>query len=113
LKFYICNVATQPGETDGYDCYDHVRTIEKHIGGGIFDLILCNNRDDGRLPVGIDWVLPTGELLDEYPVYCADLLDLENAWRHNPAKLAQAVMDLYYEKTGPLSVRDNYNNPEN
>ena len=25
LKFYVCNVATQPGETDGFDCCDHVR----------------------------------------------------------------------------------------
>ena len=113
LKFYICNVATQPGETDGFDCYEHVRTIEKHISGGIFDLVLCNNNFNGKLPSDSNWVKPSETLEEEYPLYSADLVDSANPWRHDPVRLAQVVMDLFEERTGPLLVRDNFNNPIN
>jgi uncharacterized cofD-like protein len=113
LKFYICNVATQPGETDGFSCYEHVKVIEKHIGGGLFDLILCNDRCDGELPEGIQWVQSSEDLQNEYPIYCTELVDAQHVWRHSPEKLAQAIMELYYEKTGPLAVRDGGNNSEN
>jgi uncharacterized cofD-like protein len=113
LKFYICNVATQRGETDGFNCYDHVKTIEKHVGGGIFDLILCNNNYSGELPEGITWVKVNEKLEEEFAIYCADLADQSMVWRHDPARLAQVALDLFKERTGPLMNRDIYYNPEN
>ena len=107
LKFYICNVATQPGETDGFSSSDHVKTIENHVRGRIFDLIICNNRGNVVLPDNIQQVTVDEELSLAYPVYGADLVDEQRPWRHDSRKLAQTVMDIYYEKTGPLSPRDN------
>jgi uncharacterized cofD-like protein len=103
VKFYVCNVASQPGETDGYTTGAHVRTIEQHVGKNLFDLVICNNCFDGRLPEGSTWIETEDELDQEYPVYRADLLDVEHSWRHNSKKLAQVVMDLFYERTGPLA----------
>ena len=57
-KFYVCNVATQPGETDHFDCLDHVRAIENHLGGRIFDLVICNNRVSEQMPDKVEQVLP-------------------------------------------------------
>ncbi len=105
-KFYVCNVATQLGETDNFSSYDHVRTIERHLGDRIFDLVLCNNREIGTLPAEVEMVLPNPRLEEEYAVYSADLVDAEQPWRHDSKKLAQVVMDLYYERTGPLSSRE-------
>lgn len=105
-KFYVCNVATQLGETDHLSSYDHVRTIERHLGDWIFDLVLCNNREVGGLPAEVEMVLPIPRLEEEYTVYSADLVDAEQPWRHDSKKLAQVVMDLYYERTGPLSSRE-------
>ncbi len=105
-KFYICNVATQPGETDHFDCLDHVRALEKHLGGRIFDLVICNNRVSENLPEKVEPVLPNDRLSEQYPVYCADLLDEVQPWRHDSKKLARVVMDLFYERTGPLVQRD-------
>ncbi len=104
-KFYICNVASEQGETDGYSCEDHVKMIEKHAGSRLFDLILCNHRFEGVLPQGISWV-KVNEAETQHPVYQADLLDVDNPWRHDSKKVAKTVMDLYFERTGPLSFKD-------
>jgi uncharacterized cofD-like protein len=106
LKFYVCNVATQPGETDGFSCGDHVRNIEKYLGGHFFDLIICNNRYNGKLLEGVSWVRPEPDLEEKFAVYFADLVDSEFPWRHDSNKLAQVIMDLYYERTGPLMSKE-------
>jgi uncharacterized cofD-like protein len=102
LKIYVCNVATQPGETDGYTCGDHIHAIEEHIGGGVFDLILANRGCRGNLQTGIQWVLAEADMDVEYAVHRADLTDELHPWRHDSVKLAQEIMDLLEEKTGPL-----------
>ena len=102
LKLYICNVATQLGETEGYSCEDHLKVITEHVGEGIFDVVVVNNQFVGKLSPGIDWVrtVPGKEL--ELPIYSADLIDTVQPWRHDSTKLAKAIMDLYQERTGPL-----------
>jgi uncharacterized cofD-like protein len=106
LKFYICNIASQRGETDFYSCGDHVRAIEKHLNGGSLDMLICNQNFDGALPHDVNWVLPEEELAQNYPVYMSDLVDRENPWRHDSVKLAQAIIDLYNERTGPMANRE-------
>jgi len=103
LKFFICNVATERGETDKFNCYDHVRAVEEHVGEGMFDLVICNNQFIGHLGSGVDWVRVDERLLHHTAVYCADLIDPDYPWRHNSSLLAKTVMDLFYERTGPLT----------
>jgi uncharacterized cofD-like protein len=102
LKLYVCNVATQPGETDGYNCEDHVKILNDHVGGPIFDIIVMNNKFEGQLPEGTEWVKSLSGDESEYPIYRTDLVDGAQPWRHDPSKLARAVIDLYQERTGPL-----------
>jgi uncharacterized cofD-like protein len=102
LKFYVCNVATQPGETDGYSCGDHVKTIEKEIGKGLFDVVICNDNCNGHLPDDIEFVCVEENLNQDYPVYSANLSDPSLPWRHDSTKLASAIFDLYNERTGPI-----------
>lgn len=43
-KIYICNIMTQPGETDNHSAYDHIKAIIDHCGyNNIVDAILVNN----------------------------------------------------------------------
>jgi len=92
-KVYIANVATQPGETDGYTVGDHVRALHTHIGYDIFQTILYNTNHTPKLPEGIQWVLPGPEDADAFTLLGADVVDERTPWRHDPEKLARAIME--------------------
>ena len=102
LKIYVCNVATQAGETDGYTGGDHLQALSEHGVEGVFNLVLANNRQAGRLPKNLDWVEAERDLDDDYAVHRADLVDESYPWRHDAGKLAQVLMDLLQDRTGPL-----------
>jgi len=102
LKVYVCNVATQPGETDGFSCGDHVRAIEEHSGSGLFDVVVANSNYNEALIDGVDWVSIEDDFGVDHPLYQADLVDLVRPWRHSSEKLGQVIMNLYQERTGPL-----------
>lgn len=102
-KVYVCNLVTQPGETDGYGVSRHLAAVLDHAGEGVVDTVLCNAtplpqalmeayRDEGAAPVVIDdlEVARLGLCLVR-----EDLL-LEGApqARHDPAKLRMALLDL-------------------
>jgi uncharacterized cofD-like protein len=106
LKFFVSNVATQPGETDGFTCGDHVREVEKYIGNNIFDFVVCNDNCYTELPEAINYVCVEDELKETHPVYQANLVDEEAPWRHDSNKLADTIMDLFYERTGPIISLD-------
>ena len=110
LKFYVCNVANQKGETDGYKIMDHIRAIEKHLQNQHFDIIVCNNDFSCKLPKGVEWVVADSELEEQYSVYFAPLADKANPWRHNSQLLAETILDLYYERTGPLLNKQSVKN---
>ena len=95
-KLYICNVATQPGETSDYDVSAHVRALREHVGMGMFHTVLANHTFSNRRPpgAGADWVrLPRPETVD-YRLVTKDLIDYRYPWRHDSTKLAQAVMEF-------------------
>lgn len=103
FKVFVCNLATQPGETDGYDCEDHITAIEAHAGRGIFDLVVANNEWKLPLPANLRWVEINNGVEDKFPIYQTNLVDVDFPWRHNSVKLAQTLLDLLQERTGPLA----------
>jgi len=44
------------------------------------------------------------ELKETYAVYKKDLIDTEHPWRHDPMKISKVLIDLFREKTGPLTM---------
>ena len=105
IKVYICNIATQVGETDLYSCYDHVRALEEQVGEIFFDVVLCNENYEGDLGGTSQWVSADEKSRADLRFYGADLMDVDHPWRHDSVKLSQVLMDLFYERTGPLSER--------
>ncbi|HEY9659675.1 MAG TPA: gluconeogenesis factor YvcK family protein, partial [Allocoleopsis sp.] len=39
-RLYVCNVMTQPGETDGFTVSDHIRKIDEVAGTRLFDVVV-------------------------------------------------------------------------
>jgi len=107
VKIYVCNVMTQPGETDHFKASDHVRAIADHCGKKVFNYVLVNKE------------VPSIRLLDKYHHSSAELVSPDvdkiremgykpimgnfisqtDVVRHDPDKLAQAILRLMLEKS--------------
>lgn len=98
----LLNLMTQPGETDGMSGLDHLQAVERFAGRGLVDAVLVNS---APIP---DHLLEHYASTGSEPVWCdraaiegmgiqiveADLLAAGDLIRHDPAKLAAAVLDL-------------------
>ena len=96
-RVYVCNVATQDGETAGLDLAEHVTALVEHTSPGLIDVVLANNRFDARVPAGwaaeavrLHW--PPNGMSDAPHLVLEDVVDPENAHHHDPARLAAAVL---------------------
>ena len=102
VRVYVCNVATQPGETGAYPASAHLEALIAHVGEGLIDYALLNGNPTARKPEG--WLGEPVEVderhLEELPVTVIeeDLVDVTNAHRHDSAKLAAALMRLQQEE---------------
>jgi uncharacterized cofD-like protein len=101
-KVYVCNVATQPGETGDYNVAQHVAALEKYLGEGVLQYVIANNATPpANEQTHYVAPVPEGhEINARYQIYYTDLTDNERPWRHDPQKLGQAIMHLLSERTG-------------
>lgn len=101
LKVYVCNVATQPGETANMTASQHLRALFAHVGDDLIDCVIVNRDTTARRPEG--WLATPVEVdvrrLEELQVVIIeeDVIDPANAHRHDPAKLAAALMRLHQD----------------
>ena len=101
-KIYVCNVMTQPGETDGFGAADHLSALERHVGAGLIDTIVVNvetpNEDLLRryAAEGAHPVEPQIERLNKMGVKVmgANLISSDDLVRHDSDRLATALIDL-------------------
>ena len=98
-RLYVCNVATQPGETDGFDLGQHMRALQRHVGPGLFPFVLANNRPlpDQEQP---HWqpVALHHTARARYQVIAADVVDPTIPWRHDSGRLAEQVIRFWRER---------------
>jgi len=106
LKIYVCNVMTQPSETEEYTVHDHIKALEEHSCKGIIDLCIVNNSvipDDIREKYqndGADQVVIDREAVESEGIRIieGDYASLRNNLvRHDPHKLAEAVIKAAIE----------------
>ncbi|OLE53968.1 MAG: hypothetical protein AUG51_10950 [Acidobacteria bacterium 13_1_20CM_3_53_8] len=102
-KIFICNLMTQPGETDGYTARQHIETVKRYAPEIAFDYVVVNNRPispeqteayaaEGAHQIGLQDHLLEKEFGNEAEVIRADLLDEGEKVRHNSEKLARVVI---------------------
>lgn len=104
-KIYINNVMTQPGETDDFSSWDHLRVLLEHTDPRLVDACFVNNQpipplmiekygEKGALPVRLDLdrIREKGYELVEGPI-----LHVDGQVRHNPEELARLIFDHYFK----------------
>ena len=96
-RLYVCNVATQDGETAGLDLARHVEALVAHTAPGLVDIVLAHDRFDALTPpdwnaeaVRLDW--PPASMSPMPRLVLDDVVDPDNAHHHDPARLADAVL---------------------
>jgi len=102
-KIYICNLMTQPGETDNYTAMDHVTAIEEHVGEKFIEYIILNKDNipndiiEKYSLMGAIQVKNEEEQLinNGYNVIIEDLIYYNNNYlRHDTEKLADIVLSI-------------------
>jgi uncharacterized cofD-like protein len=97
---YVCNVATQEGETDDLDFKGHVDEIVHYLGKGELDYVLVNNNPAPDSAIRPEWNVKviahdgTTEQAAGAQVIARDVVSDRNPLRHDPEKLAQALLDI-------------------
>ena len=127
LKVYICNVMTQPGETDHFDVEDHLRVLFEYSPNLELDYVIVNTAPigtalrekylaDGSAQVEFDSLarnpfdegphsrfIQMPERVHPIQLICRDLLHEDGLVRHDPDKLARLVLEL--RQPEPLAMR--------
>ena len=102
IKVYVCNLMTQANESLGRTAADHIRALNDHGGGQIFDYALINRRPasaelkakyalEGSSEIVAD--LETIEAMGVCPVL-GDYLFEDGVARHDTTRLARDLLDL-------------------
>jgi len=101
LKVFVCNVASQHGETDNYNVSDYVRVLREHTGEDLYDFAIVNS-NLSHLPTG-----GQSQVIFDYQVIqrhspeirfiAADVVNVRIPSHHDPSKLARIVMKRVWE----------------
>ncbi len=102
MRVFVCNVATQLGETEGYGVSAHLTALARHGLSHLVDAVMVNSNTHARqlpsdpaAPVTVD----LGGLDDLLPLIVErDVVDADNAHRHDSRKLTAAIIDVYDER---------------
>ena len=121
VKIFICNLMTQPGETDGFSARKHLELIWEYAPDINFDYVIVNNfpvtkqqmalyTSEGARQIGVsDSISP--QTIENTQIVYGNLLDMGEKVRHSPEKLAQAVLQcaLKPEKSVAATVESVWN----
>ncbi|MCX5714559.1 MAG: YvcK family protein [Candidatus Omnitrophica bacterium] len=107
IKVYVCNIMTQPGETQGYSASSHIKALIAHSHPKIFDYCILNNgeipvsslkryKEQNSVPVEIDTqnIRKLGYRVLEDDIEC---VDPDGVVRHDSAKLARIILGIIDE----------------
>lgn len=107
-KIYICNIMTEPGETDCFTVSQHVNVLEEYLGENVIDAIIANDdhnidynilnlyTEKGAEVVKIDYdeiLKMNKELITDKFIY----INEENYIRHRSNKLAAYIMMMFID----------------
>ncbi len=112
VKIYLCNIVTQPGQTDNYTASEHIKAVTRYLGDGVLDYVLVNNnfprkeiiekyRKEGADIVALDEDLENNNVAVEVTDLIENLDQKRILWekqdliRHDPEKLADSICRIF------------------
>lgn len=96
-RIFVCNVANQPGETDGYSVTDYMNQLRKHAEDA-FTTVLANDNYHPHIQPSktSTWVeLPKPGEPTDFTLYTGDLINEDSPTRHDSAKLAAKILQIH------------------
>lgn len=113
-KIFICNLMTQPGETDGISARGHLETFQKYARGIEMDFIVVNDQpispeqadkyaNLGAEQIGVHGSISPG-VISNAEVVCGNLLDEGDMVRHDPSRLADVVLLCAVQTANSVAV---------
>ena len=96
LKMFVCNVADQPGETDGFSMPDYLEVVRHYGGQASVDIVIANNNLlDGESEAKHRLVKPETVWTDHAECVLSDVINERQPTRHDPVKLAHTITRTY------------------
>jgi uncharacterized cofD-like protein len=106
-RVFVCNVATQEGETTGFDLADHVEALVRHTTPALVDIVLANNQPPVRQATFATATAPNAVALRWPPrsgsvprLILDDVVDPDQPHHHEPARLAAAIIRAFEGEAG-------------
>lgn len=95
---YVCNVATQHGETDDFGYEDHIREVVDYLGEGELDFAVVNSNEAADTAIRPEWKVQAVQYdgkdvaAGNVRIIANDVVSDRNPLRHDPAKLAEVLL---------------------
>jgi len=101
FKIYVCNVAEEPAQTEGYNVLDHLNIVRHYGGQNSFDAVISNsNLPDGPTPAGLKFIQADKPWDDKVLLVEADVIDEVHTARHDSVKLSNVIAETYSKYRG-------------
>ncbi len=101
LKVYVCNVAEEPRQTEGYSVQDHLDVVRRYAGDASVHAVIANSTiPSGLTPAGLDFIRSRHPWEDPALLIEADVIDESATARHDSTKLANIVAATYRRHRG-------------
>jgi len=104
FKVYVCNVAEEPAQTEGYSVLDHLNVVRHYGGEDSVDAVVANRKLPGGLtPAGLRFIKADDSWDDHVHLVEADVIDETDSTstaRHDPVKLSNAIAEAYRKYRG-------------
>ncbi len=101
LKVFVCNVASQHGETDNFNVSDYMRVLLDHVSDSFFDFVIVNSNlnhmpTGGQSQVIFDYQ-EAQRLVPQARFIAADVVNTRIPSHHDPNKLARVIIKRVWE----------------
>ncbi|CAN5833205.1 YvcK family protein [soil metagenome] len=97
---YVCNVATQHGETDHFSYQDHIREVMAYLGDDQLDYAVVNSNPAAGEAIRPEWQVEAvaydgaASIDDQVEIIARDVVNDRNPLRHDPEKLSLVLMEV-------------------